>query len=89
MFLLSRFLTRVLFKFRCIIFIFFVASYVKDLGLEVEIFEKLSYVSSSLRTRVSVDLICRGCELEIFRILLTMDLRVIDMSDFDVILRMD
>ena len=35
------------------------------------------------------DQICRCCELEISRILLTLDLRVIDMSDFDVSLRMD
>ena len=34
-------------------------------------------------------MICRGCELEIFRILLTMDLRVMDMLKFDVILGMD
>ena len=34
-------------------------------------------------------MICRGCELEISRILLTMDLRVMDMSEFDVILGMD
>ena len=52
------------------------------------------YVSSPLGTRVSVDLICRGCELEISRILLTvdlmvMDLMVMDMSEFDVILGMD
>ena len=46
-------------------------------------------MSSPLGTRVSVDLICRGCELEIFDILLTMDLRVMDMSEFDVILAMD
>ena len=38
---------------------------------------------------MSVDLICRDCKLEIFEILLTMDLRVMDMSEFDVILRMD
>ena len=38
---------------------------------------------------VSVDLICWGCELEISGILLTVDLRVIDMSEFDVILGMD
>ena len=38
---------------------------------------------------MSVDLICRGCELEISGILLTMDLKVIDMSEFDVILGMD
>ena len=40
-------------------------------------------MSSPLGTRVSVDLICRGCELEISRILL------MDMSEFDVILGMD
>ena len=34
-------------------------------------------------------MICRGCELEIFGILLIVDLRVLDMSKFDVILRMD
>ena len=78
-----------LFKFGCIIFIFVVASCVKGLGLEVEILEKSSYVSSPLGTRVSVDLICRGCELEIFEILLTVDLRVIDISEFNVILGMD
>ena len=38
---------------------------------------------------MSVDLICRGCELEISMILLTVDLRVMDMSEFDVILGMD
>ena len=59
------------------------------MGLEVETLEKLLYVSSPLATRVSVDMICRGCELMIFRILLTMDLRVMDMSEFDVILWMD
>ena len=46
-------------------------------------------MNSSLGTRVSVDLICRGCELEIFGILLTVDLRVMDMSEFDIILGMD
>ena len=34
-------------------------------------------------------MICRGCELEISGILLTVNLRVIDMSEYDVILRMD
>ena len=46
-------------------------------------------MNSSLRTRVSVDLICQGYELEISRILSTVDLRVMDMSEFDVILGMD
>ena len=47
------------------------------------------YVSSPLETRVSVDKICRDCELEISRILITMDLRVMDMLEFDDILEMD
>ena len=34
-------------------------------------------------------MICRDCELEISRILLTVDLRVMDMSEFDVILGID
>ena len=34
-------------------------------------------------------MIGRGCELEISGTLLTMDLRNLDMSEFDVILRMD
>ena len=46
-------------------------------------------MSSPLGARVSVDQICQGCELEISRILLTVDLRVMDMSEVDVILGMD
>ena len=61
----------------------------KDLGLEVETLEKTLHVSSPLGTRARVDLICRGCELEISVILLTVDLRVMDTSEFDVILEMD
>ena len=36
-----------------------------------------------------MQLICRDCELEISGILLTVDLKVMDMSEFDVILGMD
>ena len=43
----------------------------------------------SPRNWVSVKWICGNCELEISRILLTVDLRVIDMTEFDVILGMD
>ena len=46
-------------------------------------------MSSSLGTRVRADHICRDCELGISGILLTMDLRVMDMQEFDVILGMD
>ena len=55
---------------------FVIASCLKDLGLEVETLEKSLHVSSPLRTRVRVDQICQDCELEISRILLTVDLRV-------------
>ena len=68
---------------------FIVSSCVRELGLEVETLEKLLYVSSPLGTRVSMDLICQGCKLEISGILLTVDLRIMDMSEFDVIFGMD
>ena len=61
----------------------------KSLGLDDETLEKPLYLNSPLGTRVSVDQICRDCELEISRSLLTVDLRVMDISDFDVILSID
>ena len=61
----------------------------KDLGYEVETLEELLHVSSPLGTRVNVDQICQDCELEISGILLTVDLRVMDVSEFYVILGMD
>ena len=61
----------------------------EDLGLEVETLEETLHVSSPLGSRVSVDKICRGFELEISRILLIVDLRVMDMLEFDVILGMN
>ena len=61
----------------------------KILGLDDETLEKPLYLNSPLGTRVSVDQICRDCELEISRSLLTVDLRVMDISDFDVILSID
>ena len=88
MFLLSCLWARILFDSSAS-HSFIAASCVRELGLEVETLEKSLYVSSPLRTRVSVDLICRGCELEVFGILLTMDLRVMDMSEFDVTLEID
>ena len=46
-------------------------------------------MSSPLGIRVRIDQICRDCEIEISGILLTVDLQVMDISDFDVILVMD
>ena len=65
------------------------ASCVKVLGLEVESLVKPLYVSSPLGTRVRVDKIHGDCELKISEIPLTVDLKVMDMSEFDVIHGMD
>ena len=46
-------------------------------------------MSSPLGIRVRIWMICRGCELEISGILRIVNLRVMDMSKFDDILRMD
>ena len=46
-------------------------------------------MSFPLGIRARIGMICRGCELEISRTLLTVDLRIMDMSKFDVILGID
>ena len=61
----------------------------RELGLEVETLEVPLYVSSPLGIRARIGMICRGCELEISGTLLIVDLRIMDMSEFDVILGMD
>ena len=61
----------------------------EELGLEVETLKKSLHMISPLATRVRVDQICRDYELEISGILLTVDLRVMDMSEFDVIIGME
>ena len=88
MFLLSCLWARVLFDSGAS-HSFIAASYVNVLGLKVESLEKPLHVSSPLGIRVRIDQICRDCELEISGILVTVDLRVMDISDFDVILGMD
>ena len=55
----------------------------------LETLEEPLYVSSPLGVRARIGTICRGCELEISGTLLTVDLRIMDMSEFEVILRMD
>ena len=68
---------------------FIAALVVIELGLEVEVLEEPLFVSSLLEFRARTGMICRGCELEISGTLLTVDLRIMNMSEFDVILRMD
>ena len=55
----------------------------------LETLEELLYVSSPLGIRARIGMICRGCELEISGTLLTVDLRIKNISKFDVILGMD
>ena len=68
---------------------FVVASCVKEFGLKVETLEELLHVNSPLGTEVRINQICQYCELDISGILLTVDVRVMDMLEFDVILGMD
>ena len=88
MFFLSRLWVRVLFDSGTW-HSFIAASVMLELGLEVEALEVPLYVSSPLGIRARIGMICRVCELEISWILLTLNLRVMDMSEFDVILGMD
>ena len=87
-FLLSRLWARVLFDYG-VSHSFITTSLVIELGLEVETLEEPLYVSSPLGIRARIGMICRGCELEISGTLLIVDLRIMDMSEFDVILGMD
>ena len=87
-FLLSRLWARVLFDSGTS-HSFIAASVMIELGLEVETLEEPLYVSSPLGIRARIGMICRGCELEISETLLIVDLRIMDMSEFDVILGMD
>ena len=68
---------------------FIVASVVTELGIEVETLEEPLYVSSPVGIRARIGMICCSWELEISGTLLTVDLRIMDMSEFDVILGMD
>ena len=88
MFLLSCLWVKILFDYSALHS--FVAAFSVDvLGLEVETLDESLHVSYPLGTRVRINQICRDYELEISGILLTVDLRVMDISDFDVILGMD
>ena len=68
---------------------FITTSKVIEFGSEVEALEEPLYVSSPRGIKTRIGMICRGCELDISWILLTVDLRVMGMSKFDVILGMD
>ena len=88
MFMLSRLWAKILFDYSAL-HSFVAASSVDVLGLELETLDEPLYVSSPLGTRVRIDHICQDYELKILSILLTVDLRVMDILDLDVILGMD
>ena len=83
-FLLFRLWARVLFDLSAL-HSFIATSCVRVLGLEVKTLDEPLHVSSPIGTKARIDWICRGCELEIFGILLMVDLRAMDMSKFEVI----
>ena len=87
-FLLFRLWPRVLFDSSAL-HSFIAASCVRVLSLEVETLDEPLHVSSPLGTRARIDRICWGCELEISGILLTVDLRIMEILEFEVILWMD
>ena len=68
---------------------FIAASVVIEFGLEVEALEEPLYVSSPLGIRARIGMICRGFKLEIAGTLPIVDLRIKEMSEFNVILGMD
>ena len=86
--MLSRIWERVLFDFGAL-HSFIATSVVIELGLEVETLEEPLYVSSPIGIRARIGMIYCDCKLEISGTLLTVDLRIMDMSEFDVILGMD
>ena len=55
----------------------------------LETIDEPFYENSPLGIRARIRMIGRGCELEILVTLLTMDMRIMDMSEFEVILGMD
>ena len=87
-FLLLHLLTRVLFKFGCIIFLI-IAFCVIDWAWRLRPLEKLLFWNSPLGTSVRVDWIRRNYELEISRPLFTVDRRIMNRSKVDVILEME
>ena len=68
---------------------FISAACVSALGLDTEPLENQMTIASPLSASLPVNLICRGCELEVSNIRLTCDLCVIEMVDFDLIMEMD
>ena len=65
-------------------------SFISDsLGLKMEMVENMLIIESPMGVNSRVDRICKGCVITLAYIELQVDLRVLDMTGYDVILGMD
>ena len=70
--------------------IFFIfASYGNALGLKTEMVENMLLIESPMGMNSRVDRICKGCFITLADRALKVDLRILDMTGYDVILGMD
>ena len=68
---------------------FISASCANALGLKTEMVENMLLIESPMGTNSRVDRICKGCVITLVDRALKVDLRILDMTGYDVILGMD
>ena len=68
---------------------FIYASYANALGLKTEMVENLLLTESPMDTNSRIDRICKGCVITLADKALKVNLRILDMTGYDVILGMD
>ena len=68
---------------------FISASCVNALGLKTERIGNLLLIESPMGMKSRVDIICKGCIITLADRALKVDLRILDMTRYDVILGMD
>ena len=68
---------------------FISASCANALGLKTKRVENLLLIESPMGTNSRVDRICKGCVITLADRALNVDLRILDMTGYDVILGMD
>ena len=68
---------------------FISASYANALRLKSERVDNLLLIESPMDTNSRVDIICKGCVITLADKALNVDLRILDMTEYDVILEMD
>ena len=68
---------------------FIFASYADALGLKMEMVENLLFTESPMGMNSRVDRICKWCVMTLVDGAFQVDLRILDMTGYDVILGMD